>query len=113
MGERPLKADYSYTLWLEKEVHSGRKRLPGKVRQRVKRALDTLASDPRPANSQPLDMTDLDIPAMVEIRRLRMEKWRVIYAVNDTEEWVWVLAIRQRPPYDYEDLYELATGLGD
>lgn len=32
------------------------------------------------------------------------ENWRIIYAVNDNEKWVWVLAIRQRPPYDYEDL---------
>ena len=33
----------------------------------------------------------------------------MIYAVNDGEGWVWVLAVRQRPPYDYEDLDELVA----
>lgn len=36
---------------------------------------------------------------------------QVPYALNDYEKWVWILAIRQRPPYDYEDLPELAAKL--
>jgi hypothetical protein len=32
--------------------------------------------------------------------------------VNDAEAWVWVLAVRKRPPYDYEDLEELLTEIG-
>ena len=81
------------------------------MRQRIKRAIDELACDPRPAQSQPLDTTDLEVPQNVEIRRLRLQPWRIIYGVNDTEGWVWILAVRQRPPYDYNDLDELITSL--
>jgi mRNA-degrading endonuclease RelE of RelBE toxin-antitoxin system len=43
---------------------------------------------------------------------LRSGKWRIIYAVNEAEGWIWVLGIRQRPPYDYGDLPEVASRLG-
>jgi|GEM_PF-5378431 len=29
----------------------------------------------------------------------------------DEEQWVWVLALRRRPPYDYDDLPELIARL--
>jgi len=47
----------------------------------------------------------------LELRRLRIERWRVVYM---DEEWelVTVLAVRKRPPYDYEDLEELLAELG-
>jgi len=98
-------------LWLEPEVHTVRKHLPGNVRQWLKRAIDDLANDPRPSESQSLDVTGLDVPPGVELRRLRIERWRVVYAVNDDDGWVWVLRIRQRPPYDYEDLESLVSRL--
>jgi mRNA interferase RelE/StbE len=53
----------------------------------------------------------LDVPAGVELRRLRMDVWRILYAVSDGEGWVWVLAIHRRPPYDYEDLAEIVAKL--
>jgi mRNA interferase RelE/StbE len=102
----------SYRLWLEPELHALRDRLPGNVRQRVKRALDDLAADPHPAGSQPLDLTGLDLPPGVELRRLRLGKWRIIYAVNAAEGWVWALGIRHRPPYNYDDLPEVVSRLG-
>jgi mRNA interferase RelE/StbE len=40
-----------------------------------------------------------------------MERWRIVYAVCDVEQWVWVLAVRRRPPYDYNDLPELIARL--
>jgi mRNA-degrading endonuclease RelE of RelBE toxin-antitoxin system len=49
----------------------------------------------------------------VEIRRSRLENWRIVYAVNDDEKWVWVLTIQQRPPYDYDDLAKLAARLAE
>lgn len=47
----------------------------------------------------------------LEVRRLRLERWRVVYLVD--EEWseVGILAVRKRPPYDYNDLTELLAGL--
>ena len=87
--------------------------LPGKIRQQVKRLISELGDQPRPSVSQALDTTDLDVPAGVDIRRIRLEKWRIIYAVNESEKWAWVLAIRQRPPYDYKDLPELMAKLNE
>ena len=100
-----------YELLIEPEVHRARRHLPGYVRQRLKQVFDDLAEDPRPTQSQQLDVTGLDVPPGVELRRLRMHPWRAIYGVNDDEEWVWVLAVRRRPPYDYEDLDELVARL--
>jgi len=100
-----------YNLLIEPTALKQRKRLPGHVRQRVKRTIDDLAQDPRPHHSQALDTTDLDVPEDVEIRRIRIDKWRLIYAVNDVEKWVWVWGVRKRPPYDYEGLADLARSL--
>jgi len=100
-----------YALFLDPEVHHARRDLPGVVRQRLRQAFDDLALDPRPPRTQPLDVTALEVPPGIELRRLSLERWRVIYAVSDAEAWVWVLAIRQRPPYNYEDLAELAARL--
>ena len=47
----------------------------------------------------------------LEARRLRLDRWRVIYVVD--EEWaeIGVLAVRKRPPYEYDDLSELLAEL--
>jgi len=99
-------------LVVESSVHNARKRLPGHVRQQVKRAITSLADDPRPHNSRSLDITGLDVPPGVEFRRLRLERWRLGYAVHYAEAWVWVLGIRRRPPYDYEDLPGFVASVG-
>jgi hypothetical protein len=54
-----------------------------------------------------MDVSGIDVPLGVEVRRVRVDPWRLVFAVNDAELWVWVLALRQRPPYDYADLAEL------
>ncbi|MEW5828478.1 MAG: type II toxin-antitoxin system RelE/ParE family toxin [Chloroflexota bacterium] len=98
-------------MWIEPEVHSAREGLPGNVRQRVKQLLESLGADPRPPSSKALDVSELDVPLTVEVRRVRFEHWRVLYAVNDREGWVWALGIYRRPPYQYEDLKELVSKL--
>ena len=98
-------------LLIEPEAHAARERLPGHVRQRLKRAIESLADDPRGHRSSALDLSDIQVPPGIELRRLRIGQWRVIYAVNDNDGWVWVLAIRRRPPYDYEDLGDLTDPL--
>jgi mRNA-degrading endonuclease RelE of RelBE toxin-antitoxin system len=101
----------SYDLYLEPEVHAARRELPGNLRQRVRRAFDDLRATPRPAESRPLDTSGIDLPTNIELRRIRIDRWRIIYAVSDDDQWVWLLAIRRRPPYDYEDLPDLANRL--
>jgi len=100
-----------YELLVEPEVHAARKHLPGYIRQQIKRAFDDLTGDPRPHNRRTLDITELSIPPGIELRRLRLEHWRIVYAVNDEEGWVWALAVHRRPPYDYADLPDLANRL--
>ncbi len=100
-----------YRIHIEPTAHKLRKKLPGHVRQRIKRLVDNLVQEPRPHQSQALDTTGLHVPPNIELRRVRLEKWRIIYAVNDMEMWVWVWGIRQRPPYDYDDLTDFVDSL--
>lgn len=82
------------------------KQLPGHIRQRVKRAIDALAENPRPSGS--IQLSDLAVPKRdVTAHRLKIEKWRILYAVDAQDGVIDVLAVRQRPPYDYGDLTEL------
>jgi mRNA interferase RelE/StbE len=99
-------------LLIEPSVHEARKRLPGSVRQRIRIAIASLANDPRPPQTQMLDVTGIDVPVGVELRRLRLSRWRLVYAVHDKEGWVWVLGLYRRPPYDYGDLTEVAARIG-
>jgi mRNA interferase RelE/StbE len=96
-----------YDVFLEREIHHDRERLPGNFRQRVRAAITGLGAEPRPAASQALDTAGIDVPAGLELRRLRLDPWRLVYAIHEQENWVWVLALRRRPPYDYEDLLDL------
>ncbi|HAI67947.1 MAG TPA: type II toxin-antitoxin system RelE/ParE family toxin [Gammaproteobacteria bacterium] len=100
-----------YELLIEPIAHQQRKQLPGHIRQRVKRAIDDLEIEPRPHYSKQLDISRFDVPVDVELRRIRLDKWRLIYAVNDIEKWIWIWGVRKRPPYDYEDLTELTQSL--
>lgn len=98
-----------YSLYLEPEVHASRAALPGNVRRHIRSRIAELAAAPRPPDSRQLQLAADSIPVGVEIRRLRISHWRVIYGIH--ERWVWVLAIRRRPPYDYADLAELISRL--
>ena len=91
-------------------VHASRKQLPGQVRQRIKRIIDDLDQNPRPAESEALELPD-NIQTEWEVRRIRLENWRVVYAVNETWQEIGVLTIQKRPPYDYEDLELLLSEL--
>lgn len=99
-----------YKVWARPAVHSARKRLPGHVRQQIKRIIDDLGDDPRPGTS--IEMTlQFPAPSEWEARRIRIDDWRVIYAINDAWSEVAVLSIQKRPPYDYEDLELLLAEL--
>lgn len=95
-----------YDLFIEREAHEQRKLLPGNMRQRIAHLIADLGSHPRPALSESLETGGLPVPEAVELRRIRLEHWRIVYAVNDDESWVWIWRIRRRPPYDYDDLMD-------
>jgi mRNA interferase RelE/StbE len=91
-------------------VYASRKQLPGQVRQRIKRIIDDLGQNPRPAESEVLELPGT-VQTEWEARRIRLENWRVVYAVNETWQEIGVLTIQKRPPYDYEDLELLLSEL--
>ncbi len=92
-----------YSVFVRPAAWQAAKQLPGNVRQRVKRSIDALQDDPRPARTKRLETTQTNL----EVRRLRLDDWRVLYAVNEELKQVQVFAVRQRPPCDYADLDDL------
>lgn len=97
-----------YTVYVTPAALAEIKDLPGNVRQRVRRAVSALAENPRPPQSRALDLQG----STRELRRLRLDRWRILYGVSEEERAVDVLAVRKRPPYDYGDLEELLEDLG-
>lgn len=103
-----------YRLFLKPSVHRARKQLPGNVRHRIGRGIDGLAQDPRPAKSRQLRLAEDPAPddlAAWEVRRLRVESYRIVYAISEAWKEVAVLAVEKRPPYDYDDLERLVADL--
>jgi mRNA interferase RelE/StbE len=94
----------TYRLWVEDGAKTEIRRLPGNVRQRLKREVAALSDEPRPPHSR---LLRLPAGLHIEARRLRLDEWRVIYVVDDTAAEVGILAVRRRPPYDYSDLPQL------
>lgn len=96
-----------YAVYVVPRAWDEMKNLPGNMRQRVRRAVDRLASNPRPSRSRQLNIPDLEL----DLYRLRLDRWRIVYAVSEKKRTVDVLAVRKRPPYDYGDLTELVAGI--
>ena len=99
----------SYRVEVTRDVHKEVRDLPGHVRQRVVRAMQTLRQEPRPGNSKLLDAANIgmQLEPNTELRRIRIESWRLIYFIEEESKLVSILAIRKRPPYHYEDLEQL------
>jgi len=81
-------------------------RLPGNNRQRVRRAVVSLQDEPRPSQGKQMEY---DLGTRQELWRLRLDAWRVVYLVDQECGRVYVLAVRKRPPYQYEDLEGLMS----
>ena len=94
-------------LWVEPSALDEIAALPGHMRQRVRRAVSDLRETPRPSQSRPLELPDDIQLAGIEARRLRLDNWRIVYVVDEQWEIITVLAVRKRPPYNYDDLREL------
>ena len=98
-----------YTVYITPRAAKEIRDLPGNVRQRVRRAIEALADNPLPSLGK-----KLSTPAFLyDLRRLRLDKWRIVYAVSETDKIVDVLAVRKRPPYDYGDLGRLLGESGE
>jgi mRNA-degrading endonuclease RelE of RelBE toxin-antitoxin system len=74
------------------------RKLPGNIRRQMINGIDGLEIEIRPSNSKQLKIED----ETREIRRLRLGKWRILYLIIDEQPIV--IGVRQRPPYDYQDI---------
>ena len=97
-----------YSVFVVPTEFQGIKKLPGNVRHRIKRAIDDLADNPRPSDSRQLE-TDFG-QGEFEVRRVRIDNWRIVYLITEAEKIIDVVAVRKRPPYDYGDLTEVLPG---
>lgn len=92
-----------YRVYITPEALAEIKILPGMIRQRIRSTIKSLAGLPHPPQSKRLNF---DLPDR-QLFRIRMDNWRIIYAITDSENVIDVLAVRKRPPYDYGDLTQL------
>jgi len=87
-----------YRLKISNEVQRQIARLPGNIRQRIRQAIAGLAYNPRPPQAK--QMED-DLAAYY---RLRLENYRVIYAIDDDVVLISVVPVTMRTPKTYDDL---------
>lgn len=97
----------AYTVFVMPQAWQEMNALPGNMRQRVRREVDRLRNNPKPAQSKQLEVA---ISGVV-LYRVRLDRWRLVYAVNEAAQQIQVLAVRKRPPYNYDDLDELLKRL--
>jgi mRNA interferase RelE/StbE len=116
-----------YTVYVTPAAWDEARDLPGHLRQRVRRAIAALADEPRPTESKALvhprheDLASTQTQAARpegeppeldrELRRIRLERWRIVYAITESDQAIDVLTIRKRPPYDYGDLERLLASI--
>lgn len=98
----------TYQLWIKDEAKNEIRQLPGHMRSQVRRAINSLPSNVRPYHS--IEMTP-PFAISGELRRIKIEHWRIIYIVDEEFLEIGILAVRKRPPYQYDDLVELLTDL--
>lgn len=89
--------------------------LPGNVRQRIFRLIQSLGQVPKPSESRSLDTSKMkkQVPNGVTLHRVRAARWRIVYVIKETDRQITVLAVRKRPPYQYDDLEKLIAGIGN
>jgi mRNA interferase RelE/StbE len=78
-----------FTVYVTPRAWDEIKDLPGHIRSRVRQAINAFASEPRPPQSIKLDVPDSDY----ELRRLRLDRWRIVYAIGEADSTVDVLAV--------------------
>lgn len=92
----------NYTVYIRPQAFQEIKSLPENIPQRVRQAIHNLAENPRPSQSK-----QLDIPFDLDLWRLRIDNWRIVYGITEADKIVDRLTVRKRPPYNYEDLETL------
>jgi len=87
-----------YRLNIPKTVQAEIGRLPGNVRQRVKRAIAGLAFEPRPQNATELE------DELAGFWRLKLDDYRIIYTIADDLIVIEIIRVGKRTPKTYAGL---------
>jgi mRNA interferase RelE/StbE len=87
-----------YRLRISKKVEREIERLPGKVRQRVRRTIASLAFDPRPQHATELE------EELAGFWRIKIEDYRIIYTIKDELVVVEIMRVVRRSPRTYQGL---------
>lgn len=103
----------SYQIEITQPARGEIRYLPGHIRQRVLRELKSLTNDPHPHRSQEMNLekSGAALPPGITLHRIRLDLWRIIYVIESEWQRITVLAVRKRPPYQYEDLEDLIQKL--
>ncbi len=88
----------TYRIRLSRKVNNEIERLPGNIRQRIKKAIAELANDPRPPSALALSNE------LVGYYRIRLEQYRIIYTIEDEMLTIIVIRVAKRTPKTYEGL---------
>ena len=89
-----------YQLKYTTEAKDALPTLPGYYRQQIRRAIESLAENPRPGTAE--------LTKQPNRFKIKFDRWRLIYDVNDEDEVVRILRIRpKRGPETYQGLDEL------
>lgn len=87
-----------YQLRFTKEAQQQLTRLPGNMRQRIRRFVATLTHNPRPFKAKRME------DDLAGYYRIRLENYRIIYTIDDDIVLVEVIRITKQSPKTYEDL---------
>ena len=100
----------SYRVEVTAEARKDLRRAPGHLRARILQVLHMLERNYSPPGSRRLDTAQLEetLPPDMSFWRVHLDTWRVIYIVDTEDQVVSILAIRQHPLYQYEDLRDLS-----
>ena len=90
----------SYQLKYTAEAKDALPTIPGYYRQQIRRAIESLTANPRPGIAE--------VTKQPNRFKIKFDRWRVIYDVNDEDEVVRILRIRPKHgPETYQGLDEL------
>jgi mRNA-degrading endonuclease RelE of RelBE toxin-antitoxin system len=88
----------SYRVRFSDEAKRALADLPGRYRQRARRTIEGLASQPRPAAAK-------ELRGRPGVYRLYLNGWRIIYQIDKDAGIVWIVAVRMKTgPETYEGL---------
>jgi mRNA interferase RelE/StbE len=87
-----------YRLKVSRKVEREIERLPGNVRQRVRRAIATLVFDPRPKHATELE------EELAGFWRIKIYAYRIIYTIEDELVVVEIMRVARRSAKTYQGL---------